>query len=70
MQIKEKGVAVIDFLGVQREANVALIENPKLDDYVIVHAGFAIQKIDPKEALENIKLWKMMAAEEQVRFGD
>ncbi|MFW9855105.1 MAG: HypC/HybG/HupF family hydrogenase formation chaperone [Candidatus Thorarchaeota archaeon] len=69
LQIRENGIALVDFLGVKREANVSLIENAQLDDYVIVHAGFAIQKIDPKEALENIKLWQAMTGEERTQLG-
>ncbi|MFW9780234.1 MAG: HypC/HybG/HupF family hydrogenase formation chaperone [Candidatus Heimdallarchaeota archaeon] len=69
LQIRENGIALVDFLGVKREANVSLIENAQLDDYVIVHAGFAIQKIDPKEALENIKLWHAMTGEERTQMG-
>jgi hydrogenase expression/formation protein HypC len=57
--------ALIDFGGVQREANVSLIE-PKVGDYVVVHAGFAIQVVDEEEAKETIKLWEeLMASQEQ-----
>jgi hydrogenase expression/formation protein HypC len=57
--------AMIDFGGVQREANVTLIE-PKVGDYVVVHAGFAIQVVDEEEARETIKLWEeLMASQEQ-----
>ncbi len=57
--------AMIDFGGVQREANVSLIE-PKVGEYVVVHAGFAIQVVDEEEAKETIKLWEeLMASQEQ-----
>jgi len=36
--------AVVDVNGVRRRANVAFIENPCVGDYVLLHAGFAIQK--------------------------
>lgn len=36
--------AVVEILGVRRSVNVAFIENPEVGDYVLVHAGFAIQK--------------------------
>ncbi|MEM3561045.1 MAG: HypC/HybG/HupF family hydrogenase formation chaperone [Nitrososphaerota archaeon] len=35
---------------------IDLIENVKPGDYIILHAGFAIQKIDEKEALETLKI--------------
>ncbi len=53
--------AMIDFGGVQREANVSLIE-PKVGEYVVVHAGFAIQVVDEEEAKETIKLWEELMA--------
>ena len=56
--------AMIDFGGVQREANVTLIE-PKVGDYVVVHAGFAIQVVDEEEAKETIKLWEELMASQQ-----
>ena len=49
--------AKVDFgEGVLREVNVALV-NAKVDDYVLVHAGYAIQVLDEKEALETLELW-------------
>ncbi len=36
--------AVVEISGVRRSANVAFIENPAVGDYVLLHAGFAIQK--------------------------
>ena len=49
--------AKVDFgEGVLREVNVTLV-NAKVGDYVLVHAGYAIQVLDEKEALETIRLW-------------
>ena len=50
--------ANVDFgQGVLREVNVMLVE-AKVGDYVLVHAGYAIQVIEEKEALETLSLWK------------
>lgn len=58
-------IAIIDFGGVQRETNISLVE-VKPGDYVIVHAGFAIQAVDELDALETIKLWEeLLASQEQ-----
>ena len=51
----EKKTALGDFLGVQREINTQLLENIEPGEYVIVHVGFAIQKLDIEDALESIK---------------
>jgi hydrogenase expression/formation protein HypC len=58
--------AQVDFgEGVLREVNVTLVE-PKVGDYVLVHAGYAIQIVDEKEALETISLWnEILAAEKE-----
>ena len=54
-------LATVDFGGVQRETNVSLVE-VKIGDYVIVHAGFAIQVVDEEDAKETIKLWEELLA--------
>lgn len=48
--------AKLDYGGIIREANIALV-SPKIGDYVIVHAGYAIQILDPEEAAETLKVW-------------
>ncbi len=48
--------AKIDYGGVVREANISLVP-AKVGDYVIVHAGFAIEIMDEKEAKQVIELW-------------
>ena len=56
----EEGVrrkAKADFGGVSREIDISLVD-VNIGDYVIVHAGFAIEIIDEEEAKESIKLWK------------
>ena len=49
--------AIVDYGGVIREADISLVDAKK-GDYVIVHAGFAIQVIDEKEAKETIKIFE------------
>lgn len=56
------GVAVIDVDGVQRDASLLLLEDAAVGDYVIVHAGFAIQKIDEAAAQESLDLLREAAA--------
>jgi len=62
VEINSNEVATIDVDGVQRQASVMLLEDPRIGDYVIVHAGFAIHKIDEADALESLKLLKEAAS--------
>uniref|UniRef100_UPI0032175E52 HypC/HybG/HupF family hydrogenase formation chaperone n=1 Tax=uncultured Draconibacterium sp. TaxID=1573823 RepID=UPI0032175E52 len=42
--------------GAEYNAALNLVDNVKVGDYVLLHSGFAIQKIDEKEAMETIRL--------------
>lgn len=48
-------MATIDVVGVRREVSLLLVENPQVGDWVIVHAGFAIQIIDDATAQESLR---------------
>jgi hydrogenase expression/formation protein HypC len=50
----ENNIGIIDVDGVQRQASLLLLEDPKVGEYVIVHAGFAIKKIDEEAAMETL----------------
>jgi hydrogenase expression/formation protein HypC len=56
------GMATIDVDGVKREASLLLLDDVEIGEYVIVHAGFAIHKIDEKDALESLQFLKEAAA--------
>jgi hydrogenase expression/formation protein HypC len=49
-------MATIDVDGVQREVSLLLLEDARVGEYVIVHAGFAIQRIDEAAAMETLSL--------------
>lgn len=53
--------ARVDIEGVVREANISLLPDAKKGDYVIVHAGFAIEKYDEGEAKKTLKLLREIA---------
>jgi hydrogenase expression/formation protein HypC len=57
----EDQMAVIDVDGVTREASLLLLEDPRVGDYVIVHAGFALHKIDEETARESLALLRDVA---------
>jgi len=58
----ENEMATIDVDGVKRSASLMLMEDAAVGDYVIVHAGFAIKKLDEEAAMETIRLLKEAAA--------
>ena len=50
--------AVGESLGMRRSVRVDFIENPQIGDYVIVHAGFVIERLPEEQALEDIGAWE------------
>ena len=46
----------VEFDGIKKEINLSLVDNLKIGDYVIVHVGFAINKLNEKDAKETIEL--------------
>jgi hydrogenase expression/formation protein HypC len=55
-------IATIDVDGVRRQASLLLLEEPSVGDWVIVHAGFAIHKIDQSVAQETLQLLRDAAS--------
>ncbi|MDG6220166.1 MAG: HypC/HybG/HupF family hydrogenase formation chaperone, partial [Candidatus Thermoplasmatota archaeon] len=45
--------------GIMRQANITMVK-PEIGQYVIVHAGFAIQILEEKDAMETLALWNEM----------
>ena len=55
-------MGTVDMEGVQREVSMLLLEDVKVGDYVIVHAGFAIHQIDAEEAKKSLEVLHELAA--------
>ena len=53
----EGKTAVVDFGGVKREVRLDLLPDVSVGDYVIVHTGFAIERLNEKRALEILEAW-------------
>jgi len=60
-QIDDSGLGKVDYLGTKVKTNFTLLEEVKKGDWVIVHAGFAISKLDEKEAKETLDLLREYA---------
>jgi len=55
-------IAVVDMEGVSKEIRLDIVDRwPQVGDYLIIHAGFAIHTLDPREAEINIGLMREMA---------
>ena len=64
VEIREK-MATVDVSGIRREISLLLLpEEASVGDYVLVHAGFAIHKIDKEAAEEALKLFEEIAEKE------
>ncbi len=46
----------VESSGLKRKANFSLIEGPKIGEYVLLHAGFAIERVKDKEAKKTLKI--------------
>jgi len=49
--------AVVDLGGVRKEVSIDLVDDAQVDDYVIIHVGYALGKIDPDEAQRTLALF-------------
>ena len=58
-------LALVDIGGVKKEISVALIADLSVGDYVIMHVGYALNKIDPEEAEKTLLLFEEMGVLEQ-----
>ena len=62
LKIDENNMAEVDTLGVKRVVSLDLMPEPvEVGDYVLIHVGYAMGKIDEKEALESIEIYKQLA---------
>ena len=54
--------------GVLYQANLDFLSDVKVGDYIIVHAGFAIEKLDEIVALENLAAWQEVATDNKTKY--
>lgn len=53
--------ALVRFGGIEKQINLTLLPEAQTGDYVIVHAGFAISKINEQEALKTLQYFKQLS---------
>lgn len=72
VELLDKDSAVIDVGGMRKEISLGLVEGVGVGDYVIVHVGYALARLDEEEAAKTLALFEEMNAllEEEGGHGD
>jgi hydrogenase expression/formation protein HypC len=68
---EENQLARVEVGGVRRNVNVGLLDDPKVGDYVLIHVGFALSKVDEREAEETLRLLRELGSyqDEMAQFA-
>ena len=61
-ELRDGDTAIVDLDGIRKEISLALVDDVRVGDYVIVHVGHAIGQIDPEEAERTLALFGELAA--------
>lgn len=61
IEVLEYDQAIVDMGGVRKPISTVLLEEVAVGDYVIVHVGYALNRLDPDEAAETLRLFAEMA---------
>ena len=59
---RDEDCAVIETFGLKKKVCTALVEDVQVGEYLLVHAGYAIQKVSAEEARRSLFLWEGLAA--------
>jgi hydrogenase expression/formation protein HypC len=62
VELRDGDRATVDVGGVRKEISLALVDGIAVGDYVILHVGYAIQKLDPQEAEKTLALFAELGA--------
>lgn len=60
IELRDGDNAVVDLAGVKKEISLSLVDGVEVGDYVIVHVGYALNKLDPEEAEKTLALFAEM----------
>ncbi len=74
VRLKEKrsdSLGVFEYAGVMKDVNLQLLDDVSAGDYILVHAGFAIERLDEAAAEETLSLMRKMAMlDEEAKGGE
>ena len=65
-----KGLAAVDVVGVRRTVNIGLLDHAGPGDWVLIHVGFALSRIDEEEAAATLALLQEMGAEYETELQE
>jgi hydrogenase expression/formation protein HypC len=66
-ELTTPGNAIVNLGGVRKEISLALVDDAVIGDYVIVHVGYALQKLDQEEAERTLELFAQMGQMDELR---
>ncbi len=61
-EVLDGGMAKVSLDGVIKTVSIALVDDVKVGDYVVLHVGYALARIDPDEARQTLELLKAVGA--------
>ena len=67
VELRDGDNAVVDLAGVRKEISLSLVDNVAVGDYVIVHVGYALQKLDQEEAERTLEMFAEMGQLDELR---
>jgi hydrogenase expression/formation protein HypC len=65
VELAENDMALADVGGIRKEISLALVDDVKVGDYVILHVGYAINRLDPEEAEKTLALFAELTEHER-----
>ena len=66
-ELSTPGNAIVNLGGVRKEISLALVDDAQVGEYVIVHVGYALQKLDQEEAELTLKMFAEMGVMDELR---
>ena len=64
VELRDDATAIVDLDGIRKEISLALVDRVAVGDYVILHVGYALARLDPDEAARTLALFAGAAAGE------
>jgi hydrogenase expression/formation protein HypC len=62
VELHGESMAIVDLDGIRKEISLALVDDVRVGDYVILHVGYALSKLDPDEAARTLALFAEVSA--------